>query len=261
MTQNHHELVAAEYGGRAAEYLESAVHASGEDLDQIETALRGNGALRALDLGCGGGHVTYRIAPHVGRIVAVDLADEMLAVVRETSASRGLRNVEVLRSAAEDLPFDEAAFDVVLSRFSAHHWLDFDAGLKEAARVLAPGGRATFVDSTAPHAALVDTYLQSIEVLRDGTHVRNRTAAEWIASLSRAGFDMISTTPRRIRIDFDSWLRRTRTPAPHAQAIRSLLAAAPAEVRSYLAVEADGSFMLDTMTFEAVRGVRRAPSR
>jgi ubiquinone/menaquinone biosynthesis C-methylase UbiE len=253
MTQDHHTFVAREYGARAAEYLESPVHAAGEDLDHIEAAVRGAGLRAALDLGCGGGHVTYRIAPHVHRVVAVDLAEEMLAVVRETAASKGLRNIEAQRSAVEALPFDDGEFDIVLSRFSAHHWLDFDAGLREAARVLAPGRAAVFVDSVAPSSALLDTYLQSIEVLRDLTHVRNRGVAEWAAGLARAGFEVTAAKASRIRIEFTSWLRRTRTPALHARAIRALLADAPEQVRANLGVEPDGSFMLDTMTFEAVR--------
>jgi ubiquinone/menaquinone biosynthesis C-methylase UbiE len=266
MTQDHHTFVAQEYGGRAAEYLDSAVHAAGEDLDRMEAAVRAEASLRAgaplrvLDLGCGGGHVTYRVALHVRRVVAVDLAEEMLAVVRETAASRGLSNVDVQRSPAEALPFDDGAFDLVLSRFSAHHWLDFDAGLREAARVLRAGHVAIFVDSVAPASGLLDTYLQSIEVLRDATHVRNRTAAEWVAGLARAGLEVTSTQASRIRIDFASWLRRTRTPELHARAVRSLLDGAPGEVRADLGVEPDGSFMLDTMTFEAKRA-GRAPSR
>lgn len=260
MTRDHHNFVAQEYGSRAADYLESRVHAAGADLDRLEEAVRSARPMgaespspRVLDLGCGGGHVTYRAAPHAREVVAVDVADEMLAVVAQTAASKGLRNVQVQRSAAEALPFGAAAFDMVLSRFSAHHWLDFDAGLHEAARVLAPGRPAIFVDSIAPSSALLDTYLQSIEVLRDGTHVRNRTAGEWIGSLSRAGFRVVATRADRIRIDFASWLARTRTPPQHAHAIRSLLESASDEVRRGLAVEPDGSFMLDTMTFEAVR--------
>jgi ubiquinone/menaquinone biosynthesis C-methylase UbiE len=267
MTQDHHTFVAREYGARAAEYLESRVHAAGADLDRIEAALRDyasmrrGASLRVLDLGCGGGHVTYRVAPHADQVVAVDLAEEMLEIVRDTAAAKGLGNVHVQQSAVEALPFDDGAFAVVLSRFSAHHWLDFDAGLREAGRVLGSGGAAIFVDSVAPSSGLLDTYLQSIEVLRDATHVRNRNAAEWMGSLARAGFDVTSTQAARIRIDFASWLHRTRTPALRAKAIRSLLDDAPAEVRAYLEVEPDGSFMLDTMTFEAVRAARPAFAR
>ena len=248
---DHHALVADQYGARASDYVSSAVHAAGEDLDQIEAAVTGCAMARALDLGCGGGHVSYRVAAHVAEVVAVDLAPAMLEAVRHTAAQRGLHNIKVQQSAAERLPFTDGAFDFVLCRFSAHHWRDFETGLREARRVLAPQGRAVFVDTVAPGLALLDTHLQTVELLRDATHVRNYTAAQWLGGLGRAGFAVTASKARRVRLEFSSWVARTRTPKLHAEAIRSLQEAAPAEVRSHFAIAADGSFTLDAMSFEA----------
>jgi ubiquinone/menaquinone biosynthesis C-methylase UbiE len=253
MTQSHHDFVGTAYGPRASDYVASAVHASGDDLDELERLVRGRSSARVLDLGCGGGHVTYRAAPHVAEVVAADLAPAMLEVVLRTAADRGLRNVTPSQCAAERLPFSAACFDFVLSRFSAHHWHDLDAGLCEAARVLAPDGRAAFVDSIAPSAALLDSHLQTLELLRDPTHVRNYTAAEWVAALARAGFEVVALTARRIRIEFGSWIARTRTPPQYVDAIRSFQRGAPAEVRERFAIEADGTFLLDTLQVEALR--------
>ena len=165
MTQNHHGVVAENYGPRADAYVSSAVHAGGADLDQIELFLRGRSNARALDLGCGGGHVSYRAAPHVAEVVAVDLTPEMLEVVARTAAERGLTNIATRQAPAEQLPFEDGRFDIVLCRFTAHHWRDFEAGLREARRVLAPGGIAVFIDCVAPAAAVLDTHLQVVEVL------------------------------------------------------------------------------------------------
>ncbi len=250
MTQSHHGVVAENYGPRADAYVSSAVHAGGADLEQIEQALRGRSDARVLDLGCGGGHVSYRAAPHVAEVTAVDLTPEMLEAVTRTAAERGLTNIAARQAAAERLPFDDGRFDVVLCRFTAHHWRDFEAGLREARRVLAPGGTAIFIDCIAPAAAVLDTHLQVVEVLRDPSHVRNYTAAEWMAALARAGFAVRSLTPRRLRMEFPVWTARTRTPDLHAQAIRSLQRSAAAEVRNHFDITDDGSFLLDTLTLE-----------
>ncbi|WP_431862366.1 class I SAM-dependent methyltransferase [Azospirillum sp.] len=250
MSNSHHAFVADQYGPRANAYVLSAVHAGGEDLDQLEAAVRGCTGARVLDLGCGGGHVGYRVAPHVGEVVAVDLSPEMLNEVTRTAAERGLRNLSVQQSPAERLPFADGRFDIVLSRFSAHHWHDLDAGLREARRVLAAGGRAIFIDVISPARPLLDTHLQVVETLRDPSHARNYTAAEWVASLSRAGFTVNAITPRRLRMDFATWTARTRTPDLHAQAIRSLQATVSEEVRHHFAIEADGSFLIDTLALD-----------
>jgi ubiquinone/menaquinone biosynthesis C-methylase UbiE len=112
----------------------------------------------------------------------------MLAAVAQTARARGLHNIETRRAGAERLPFDDEAFDLIITRFSAHHWRDLDAGLREARRVLAPGGLAVFVDAISPGEPAADTHLQAVELLRDTSHVRDYSAAEWIATLVRAGF-------------------------------------------------------------------------
>jgi ubiquinone/menaquinone biosynthesis C-methylase UbiE len=251
MTQSHHAFVSEAYGPRAGEYLASAVHASGEDLDLIEARVRGQAQAHALDLGCGGGHVAYRVAPHVADVVAVDLSVQMLDTVARAAAVRGLTNITTQQSAAESLPFQNGQFDFVLSRFSAHHWRDLDAGLREARRVMAPKGQAIFVDSVAPVTALLDSHLQTLELLRDPSHVRNYTTAEWVAALSRAGFEVTSLHRRRIRIEFGSWIARTRTAALFAEAIRHAQTNAPDDVRHYFEFETDGSFLLDAVSVEA----------
>jgi ubiquinone/menaquinone biosynthesis C-methylase UbiE len=251
MHESHHRYVDAAYGPRATDYLASAVHAAGEDLDALEALVGGRARARVLDLGSGAGPVSYRVAPHVAVVTAVDVSQPMLDLVARTARERGLANVTTRSSAAESLPFDSGRFDLVLSRFSAHHWRDLDAGLREAQRVLAPGGRAVLIDSIAPSAALLDSHLQTIELLRDPTHVRNYTAAEWTAALARARFETVALTARRLRIEFDSWIVRTRTSRLHAEAIRSFQAAVPDEVRARFGLEADGSFLLDALQIEA----------
>ncbi len=251
MTESHHSFVSEAYSPRANDYLTSAVHASGEDLDHIEESVRGHSSARALDLGCGGGHVCYRVAPHVAEVVAVDLSPRMLETVMRAASERGLQNITARQSAVESLPFATGQFDFVLSRFSAHHWRDLESGLREARRVLAPNGRAIFIDSVAPAVSLLDSHLQTMELLRDPSHVRDYTSPEWVAALSRAGFKLVSVQSRRIRIEFASWIARTRTPALLAQALRSFQQSAPEDVRIHFEIQPDGSFLLDATEFEA----------
>ena len=243
-----HDFVAAQYGPRADAYVHSPAHRSGADLDQLEALVRERPRGRVLDLGCGGGHVGIRVAPYADEVVACDLSPEMLAAVTRAADERGLANLLTRQAAAEALPFPAASFDAVLCRFSAHHWDDLEAGLGEARRVLRGGGIAVFIDTVAPAAALLDTHLQAIELLRDASHVRDYTVAEWIASLARNGLAVVGLTRRRLRLEFASWAARTRTPAPLAEAIRSVQHTAPSAVRDHFEVADDGSFTLDTLT-------------
>jgi ubiquinone/menaquinone biosynthesis C-methylase UbiE len=252
--QSHETVVAGQFGPRAANYVTSAVHAQGADLDQMVAAVAGRGDARVLDLGCGGGHVSFRVAPEVAEVVAYDLSQDMLDEVARQAAARGLRNIATRQGNVETLPFADASFDIVMSRYSAHHWRNLDAALREARRVVKPGGLAVFADAASPGPALLDTHLQGLELLRDPSHVRDYSIDEWRQALTAAGFAPGTATPRRVRLEFASWVARIGTPQAHVAAIRSLHAGLPREVAAHFAVEADGSFMLDTMTIEALPG-------
>lgn len=238
-------LVESQFGPQAAAYVTSAVHASGEDLAALAAAVEGKGLGTALDLGCGGGHVSFTLAPHVGQVTAYDLSADMLGAVAAEAGRRGLANITTQVGFAEALPFSDGAFDLVASRYSAHHWSDVPAGLAEAHRVLKPGGTAIFMDAVAPAHPLLDTFLQTVELLRDPSHVRDYSVAQWKAMAEQAGFKVERVEARRIRLEFQPWVTRIRTDALHVDAIRSLQALAADLVRDHFAIEADGSFMLD----------------
>jgi ubiquinone/menaquinone biosynthesis C-methylase UbiE len=252
MTQDLHRETVAHYGPRASAYVSSAVHARGPDLDQVEAAVAGGGYGRVLDLGCGGGHVSYRAAPHVGEVVACDLTPQMIEEVVRTATARGLANIRGVVAPAEKLPFEGGHFDAILCRFTAHHWADLGAGLTEARRVARAGALLMFIDTVAPHSRVADTHLQVIEYLRDPSHVRNYSKAELEATLTEAGFAISSATDRQLLMDFDIWTERTSTPPEKKSMLRLLQEEAGADVREQLAIRPDGSFELGAITFTGV---------
>lgn len=252
MEKTHEAVVVAQFGSKAAEYVTSAVHAQGADLQEIKRVVGGAGAKRALDLGCGGGHVSFALAPLVEEVVAYDLSTDMLDAVRASALGRGLSNITTVCGPAETLPFGEGSFDVVVSRFSAHHWRDVARGLSEARRVLKPTGSAIFVDVAAPEIALFDTFLQTIELLRDPSHVRDYSPREWRALLTEAGFAIEDVTMRRLPLDFAAWIERMGTPPARADVIRSLHAEMAGEVRAYFELAPTGDFTVDTVDVRAV---------
>ncbi len=249
--KSHEALVGGQFGARAAAYLGSAVHAQGADLEALADLVQGQGEARVLDLGCGAGHVSFHVAPQADEVVAYDLSPEMLKVVAHSASERGLRNIRTQQGFAEQLPFADGSFDYVFSRFSTHHWHDFDAGLREVTRVLKRGGTAAFIDSISPGAPLLDTYLQAVEVLRDPSHVRSYSRTEWDAALTRAGLMPVASHHFRLRMNFAVWTERMRTPKVQSDAIRALQQAMSETVSRYFNIDAEGSFDLDIAFIQA----------
>ncbi len=249
--RSHETVVSDQFGPRAEAYLKSDVHARGEDLDLLARIVGRRPGARALDLGCGGGHASFVLAPLVAKVVAYDLSQAMVGMVRAEAARRGFDNLDTQQGSAERLPCPDASFDLVVSRYSTHHWHDLAAGLAAARSVLKPGGLAVFMDVVAPQSALLDTWLQALELLRDPSHVRNWSVEQWLGLLGTAGFRPGAVSPFRIRLDFSTWVERMNTPEIQVRAIRSLQERAGAEVIRYFQIDTDGSLSLDTMLIAA----------
>jgi ubiquinone/menaquinone biosynthesis C-methylase UbiE len=246
----HESLVTDQFGPRAAAYVLSAVHAQGDDLLRLVEMVRGHEGAPALDIGCGGGHVSFNAAPHVAEVVAYDLSEEMLRTVAVEASQRGLADLRVCGGTVARLPFADRAFDFVFSRYSAHHWRDLGGALGEARRVLRPGGAGAFIDVVAPGDPLLDSFLQTAELLRDPSHVRDYASGEWEAALQGAGFIVERVTMRRLRIEFSSWIARIGTPDLEASAILALQRKMSKDVVDHFAIEEDGSFTVDVAAFE-----------
>lgn len=251
-TVSHDVLVDSQFGPRANAYVTSAVHASGPDLDALEDIARLHRPERALDLCTGGGHVAYRLSAHAREVVACDLSEAMLTAVADEAKKRELNNIVTAQCSVDRLAFGDATFDFLACRYAAHHWRRFDQGLREARRVLTRGAVALFMDVISPSVAVLDTHLQAVELLRDPSHVRDRSLVEWQSALERAGFSVRTTRSARLRLEFASWVERMRTPEPMRAAIRGLQKGAPEDVVGYFGIASDGSFTVDTLMLEVV---------
>lgn len=254
--RTHNESVNSQFDSQANAYLSSAVHAQGDDLkaagDYVAQHIAPTGV--GLDLGCGVGHLSFALAPALAKVVAADASPGMLEVVEKAAAQRGFSHIETVQTMVESLPFADASFDVVATRYSAHHWGDVPAALSEARRVLKPGGVLLVIDVLGYENPLVDTHFQTIELLRDTSHVRDYAETEWQRMLADAGFTIEGTQAWPVRLEFSSWVERMRTPELNVQAIRALQNVAPKQVHEALHYEDEGSFTMITGLF-CCRGV------
>jgi ubiquinone/menaquinone biosynthesis C-methylase UbiE len=230
---------AQEQFGRVAEaYVQSRTHAEGEDLSRIVSLSEAGPTDEVLDIATGGGHTALALARVAGTVTATDLTPEMLAAAERHIRAQGVGNVRFQVADAQGLSFPDASFDIVTCRIAPHHFPKPGDFVREAWRVLRPGGRFLLEDTVVP-AGDAGTAINRIEVIRDPSHARSLTVDEWWGLLLDAGFTLLHLETFRKRHPFPDWMVRTATP-PDAQAeVLAAFAAAPPSVRRAFAVEYD----------------------
>jgi ubiquinone/menaquinone biosynthesis C-methylase UbiE len=118
---------------------------------------------------------------------------------------------------AEDLPFADSSFDVVVTRIAPHHFSDVQAAVREMARV---SRRLVVVEDTL----YADERVEEAERTRDPTHVRSYSEPEWRRLLAEAGLHVEAVETFEKRHPLEAWLERTGCVGEEAARVRELLA-------------------------------------
>jgi arsenite methyltransferase len=152
-----------------------------------------------LDLGSGGGIDVLLSAKRVGptgKAYGLDMTDEMLALAEENKHTSGVTNVEFLKGEIENIPLPDNSVDVVISNCVINLSADKDRVLREAFRVLRPGGRLAVSDvvTTGP---ILPEIRQSV-LLWVGCVAGALEETEYRNKLARAGFEEIGVEPTRV---------------------------------------------------------------
>jgi SAM-dependent methyltransferase len=187
---------------RAQAYRDSPTHREGPDLDLLVEWCEPDDGVKALDVATGGGHVARRLREEGAEVVTLDPSPGMQADV-------------VAR--AEDIPFADGSFDVVVSRIAPHHFEDVAAALAEMERV---SNRLVVIEDTL----FSSERHEEAEKLRDPTHVRNYTEDEWRGFLTDAGLEVEQVECFEKTHPLEAWLARTGCEGEEAERVRELLA-------------------------------------
>ena len=176
-----------------------------------------------LDVAAGTGHAARQLATSARAVVALDATEAMLARGQAKAAAEGCDNVVFMRGDAAALPFLDGSFDVVVSRFAAHHFEEPSRVVAEMARCTRPGGHVALVDLVADEDAQVASEQNRLERLRDPSHTRMLAAIEIQALLAEAGLEAIDVATRSLERPLDPWLEQAQTEEGARDEIRAAL--------------------------------------
>lgn len=219
----HNREIVDQFSRQASRYTEKLVRSQEASLPIMAEMSGVSSSDEVLDVACGPGLVTCFFAAHSRYAEGIDLTPTMIEKARQIQAEAGLRNVSWKVGTVLPLPYPDASFSIVVTRYSFHHFLAPLAVLKDMVRVCRPGGTVMIVDVSVP-ADKRDRF-NYIEKLRDSSHVSIQTPDELLDMANAAGLKDIRTKWYDLELELEKQIDSS-FPAPGDEyKIRSTLRA------------------------------------
>lgn len=238
MTHEFKDKVREQFGRAAEGYIHDQGFATGDDLEAMVRLLKPLHDDNMLDVACGGGHTALHFSPLVRSVVASDLTMIMLKKAQEHISGEGrVDNVTFREADAEDLPFPAGAFTLLTCRIAPHHFPDVTRALREFHRVLRRGGRIAIVDTLLSEDPEIAAWYQTMEKMRDPTHIQAYTEEVWCEMIQEAGFILHETAVIPKTHDFPTWAKRAGMKRDGIAQLNKFFVDAPEKVQEYFQIE------------------------
>lgn len=166
--RTHNQRIVDQFTRWARPFAELPIHSEEAGMARTLAAAAIGPSSHVLDVACGPGIVACAAAEQAAHVTGIDITPAMIAEAKRRQNELGLANIDWHVGDATALPFADASFDVVVTRYSFHHLQQPAAALAEMRRVCRPGGRIVVIDAT-PSVEKQAAY-DRMELLRDPSH-------------------------------------------------------------------------------------------
>jgi ubiquinone/menaquinone biosynthesis C-methylase UbiE len=215
-----HQAILQEYRRQAPRWGELGIS---EHLRWVVDRLPLSPQCEVLDVAAGTGLFGRAVAAHVARVTAVDITPEMIMQGRARAERDGIANMEWQRGAAEALPFPDECFDLVITRYSAHHFVDPVAVFMEMVRVCRAHGTVAIVDIVSDEQPAIAARHDVLETLIDSTHTHVLSPSRLFEAAAKAGLTVQAYLSRDVPMNFEQWQAHVPQDAEARRAVRRAL--------------------------------------
>ncbi len=225
------DVVRRQFGRFAERYAISSSQAKGQSLQRLVELAQPVSSDRVLDIATGAGFTAAILAPHVARVVAVDMTTEMLLQAWTVAYQQNLSNIIFCRADAETLPFRSEAFHLVTCRLALHHFREVRKYVSEMARVCRRGGRIAVVDSVVPDDPDVALWINQFEKRRDPSHHWSYPLSQLVRIFADEGLVITGCESAPTTTVFQDWTWRMGVPSEVERELEIALLNADAAVQ------------------------------
>jgi ubiquinone/menaquinone biosynthesis C-methylase UbiE len=203
-SQYHNELIIDQFTKQAIPFTQNGAQSAEYAVKRLLTISNVTKEDTVLDVACGSGLVSCELAKVARHITGIDITPAMIEQANLLKQGKDLSNIKYEIGDVAHLPYADASFSLVVTRYSFHHLVDPYSVLSEMKRVCKRNGRVVVID-TSPPPDKADMY-NYVERLRDPSHVKALTSAELQETFKERGLTIITTDFFRIEKDLETLL-------------------------------------------------------
>jgi ubiquinone/menaquinone biosynthesis C-methylase UbiE len=215
MSKKHRQIVQKQFTKTVDAFSKYAVRDTPEVVAEKVEFARPQPTDVTLDVGCGPGAFVLAMAPRVSFARGIDLTEEMIRQARAFQLERQIPNAAFDCGDAEQLPYPDAAFDLVSCQMSFHHMPKPELALREMARVTKPEGRVVVIDALGPESDAKFELHNQIENLRDPSHTASLRLTTFLQMFEDCGLEILRQTMKRRPRSFNHWMLRAGLEPKH----------------------------------------------
>jgi SAM-dependent methyltransferase len=219
--EEQRRLILDQFTRQAVPFSEMPAHSNEESVRLLIDLGQIGPADMVLDVACGPGLVACAVAKIARHVSGIDLTPAMIEQAKSRQQTNGLKNLTWHIGDAVPLPFPDASFSAVVTRYSFHHFLEPRAVLAEMVRVCSGGGRVAVIDVFTSTPEQAEAY-NRVEKLRDPSHVRALSLGELVGLFADARLQDVRTTFFKLEMALETLLGASFPNPGDAERIRQI---------------------------------------
>jgi len=216
----HEARIQDQFSRQARPFAAAEIHSSAQGFELFARSAELGPSDELLDVACGPGLVACEFSPRVKSVRGLDVVETMLEQARARAARLGLTNVTFDLGDCTRLPYPDASFSRVVTRYSFHHLLEPALTLREMVRVCRPGGTVTVCDA-APARDKRDAY-NRMEKLRDPSHAAALCPEQLEALFTEQGLQVYNREQYRLEVALEDSLAASFPEPGAAEKLREM---------------------------------------
>lgn len=212
MPRGNENVVKEEFSKQAKGFSNNLLSLNSQELLKwIRGSLNLNTGMTVLDVAAGTGILSRSLAPFVKYVASIDLSQDMITEGLNLNEQMNITNIDFNLANAEQIPYDNGSFDLVISRLAFHHFTNPMKILHEMCRVSERSGSICVVDMISPEDDNLCNLYNHYERLRDPSHTNALKETEFVKLFKAVGLEIQVIETLDVPIHVNRWLELTNT--------------------------------------------------